>query len=473
MGVLETHRHPASFRDPAGFLLESKGLLLRAVHPDAAADVDALYASGLHDELVEAGLLVANERLAAGDERVAPGWQLLQPERLPVISYASEWTTAQLRAAALLTLEIQRRALRRGMSLKDASSFNVQFRGARPIFIDILSFTRASGAQPWIAYRQFCEHFLGPLALRCHATESASLGIARLDGLPLPFVSKMLPRRTWLQPGLLLHVHLHARAVAAAARPGPQREDGRRAAGVSKEYGASLNASLRSAVGALRTPRPTSAWTAYRARNTYTEQAAADKLGFVRDVVELVAPARALDLGANDGFHAMALAKMGVSCTAVEMDPACAEALYAASATPPFDGLVNTLRVDISNPTPAHGWAHEERASFAARMRCDLTLSLALVHHLSITHQVPFVAIAEYLGQLAPHAIVEYVPVDDPMAQRLLEARTAITPSYLETLSEAAFATAFDARFECVRRSQSVSGGRVLYHFRHRDAAAP
>jgi hypothetical protein len=462
----EIERHAASFRDPAGFIFEHNGVLARAVHPNAVADVELLFSSGLHDELVAAGLLVRHRRIEADASPLPEGWLLLEPERLPVISYASEWTDAQLGGAAALTLELQQRALTHGMSLKDASSFNVQFAGARPVFIDLLSFTRLEAGRAWIAYRQFCEHFLAPLALRKFHPDALASSIS-LTGISLPIASRLLPLSSWFSSAVTLHVHLHARAAGQV--------DGKRramqAAASSQaivEFRHRLTTSLGAAVRALTPKTRASSWSDYRNTNVYSVDSAARKLAFVRQVAQDSTVRRALDLGANDGHYARALVDMGIACTAVEVDAACSEAIYESSVAPPYDKLLNTLRVDLTNPTPAHGWAHKERAAFAVRMQCDLTLSLALVHHLSITYQVPFAEIAAFLAALAPHAVVEYVPVHDVMSRQLLGARTEITTNYLETLSRNAFEAAFARRFECRSCSESLEGGRFLYHFERR-----
>lgn len=460
-------RHAASFRDPAGFVFEHGGKIFRAVHPDAAGDVDALFGSGLHDELVEAGLLVRHWKTTEHPASFPEGWTLLQADRLPVISYPSEWTDTQLQRAALLTLAVQRRALKQGMSLKDASAFNVQFHGAHPVFIDVLSLTRLETGRPWPAYRQFCEHFVAPLAVRRHLPGARWADIA-LDGMPLRAASHMLPVRSWLDPALALHLHMHARAAAVAhgssRASASQDADPSAVAAFRLQLAASLERTLIR-IGA----RPyASHWLNYRSKNVYSDASALRKRRFVEQAAQDSGARRALDLGANDGHYACVLADAGVACTAVEVDAACCERVYEASRKQPYDRLVNTLRVDLTNPTPAHGWAHEERASFVARMRCDLTLSLALLHHLSITHHVPFERIARFLADLAPDAVVEYVPTSDPMAQQLLSARTGLTASYIETLSESSFVAAFESCFECKARSEPLEG-RVLYHFHQRQ----
>jgi len=459
-------RHVASFRDPAGFVFEHEGDIFRAVHPDASGDVDLLFRSGLHDELVEGGLLVPHRARPDRAELLPEGWTLLQADRLPVISYASEWTDSQLQRAGMVTLDVQRRALKHGMSLKDASAFNVQFHGARPVFIDVLSLTRLESSRPWPAYRQFCEHFVAPLALRRYLRGSVGGGIS-LDGVPLATASRMLPARTWMRPPLALHLHMHARASIAG---GPHfgsttGQDGNPSAIIA--FRLQLAASLQGALQGSRASQPDSHWVDYRNNNVYSATSAVEKRRFVEQAARISGASRALDLGANDGHYARVLAEAGVACTAVEMDEGCCERVYSTSLAPPYDRLVNTMRVDLTNPTPAHGWAHHERASFAERMRCDLTLCLALLHHLSITHHVPFDRIAAFLAELAPNAVVEYVPPSDPMVQQLLAARTGLTESYLDTLSQSSFLRAFEARFECLDHSAPLEG-RVLYHFRRR-----
>jgi hypothetical protein len=469
------NRHPGSFRDPAGFILEHDGILLRAIHPDAIPEVEALFSSGLHDELADAGLLTRHEPVDGALRRqlveLQAEWMVLRPERLPVISYGCEWTDAQLQAAALLTLDVQERALARGMSLKDASSFNVQFKGSKPIFIDLLSLERSGGAREWVAYRQFCEHFLAPLAMRHYVPGSVALAGATLGGVPLELVSRQLPLRSWTNAGVALHLHLHARSAMRSTGTRSSQKPAAPTIGVQPSGGfrQQLAASLRRAVSSLVPPLEESNWSDYRTNNTYSDADAGRKRAFVEAAVRRAAPDRALDLGANDGHYARAVAELGVPCTAVEFDAACAERIHAANLASPWATSLNTVRMDLTNPTPAHGWAHRERSSFADRLRCDLTLSLALVHHLSIAHHVPFDAIAEFLATLAPHAIVEYVPREDPMVRQLLAARTGVTAAYLDTLSHEAFIEAFGARFDDVARSDPLAGGRVLHHFVRRD----
>ena len=137
----------------------------------------------------------------------------MQPEIIPFISYAYEWSFSQLQDAALATLAIEKKALEHGMSLKDASAYNIQFRGSRPVLIDTLSFERYREGEPWVAYRQFCQHFLAPLALMSHTdVRLGQLLRVYIDGVPLDLASRLLPGKTKLSLGLATHIHLHAQA---------------------------------------------------------------------------------------------------------------------------------------------------------------------------------------------------------------------------------------------------------------------
>jgi hypothetical protein len=206
----------ASFRDPAGFVFEKDGRLFRQINRGFADEFDAFVSSGLYRYLVDEGLLIPHVEHAIGtvsSPAPALAHRMIEPERVGFVSYPYEWCFSQLKDAALATLSIQSKALERGFSLRDASAFNIQFHRGRPLLIDTLSFERYREGEPWVAYRQFCQHFLAPLALAAHVDARLSL-LARqfIDGIPLELAAAMLPFRTRLSPSLFIHLHLHARS---------------------------------------------------------------------------------------------------------------------------------------------------------------------------------------------------------------------------------------------------------------------
>jgi len=209
----------ASFRDPAGFVFKNiKGEILRQINFSGQSDFSLLTESGLYSKLVEKGLLISHQDLALSKAATTSAVAVIKPQLIPFISYPFEWSFSQLQDAALLTLRIQRLALKHGMSLKDASAYNIQFHNGQPIFIDTLSFEKYEPGKPWRAYQQFCQHFLAPLALMTYTDMSLSqLLRVHLDGIPLELTKKLLPRTAKLKAGLAMHIVLHGRAQKAKA----------------------------------------------------------------------------------------------------------------------------------------------------------------------------------------------------------------------------------------------------------------
>jgi len=445
--------HPASFRDPSGYLFRRDGVLYRHVAPSCAADYDLLMGSGLHAELVDAGLLVAHEEVAL--EGRAGAHRVLKPSPIDFVSYPYEWAFSQLRDAALLTLDIAGRALHRGLSLKDASAFNVQFRGCRPVFIDTLSFETAREGEPWVAYRQFCEHFLGPLALvaRCDA-RLLGLWRAHLDGVPLDLASRLLPRRTWLRFGLLTHIHLHGRSQAYYAdRPAPTRR-----AALSRTSLLALVDSLRRTVRSLAPRRERSEWADYERTHSYDDAAQRAKEESVGRWLERLRPRQVWDLGANVGRFARIAAARGAYAVAFDADPAVVEAAYLAGRSEDRRDLL-PLVLDLANPSPGLGWEGRERDTLEARGPADAVLALALVHHLAIGRNVPLPRLAAWTRRLGRAAIVEFVPKEDPQTRRLLRSRRDVFADY----TQEAFESAFAGHFRLEAKQPLPGSGRALY----------
>ncbi len=318
-------RHPASFRDPSGFIFGVDGVLYRHVAPGARESYDALMGSGLYDALVGEGLLVAH--VEEPDATLSPGaYKVLRPEPIPFVSYPYEWCFGQLREAALLTLRIQAVALEHGLSLRDASAYNVQYWGAAPRLIDTLSFEPYAEGAPWVAYRQFCRHFLAPLALMAHRDVRFSLLLrAHLDGVPLDFASGALPWWTRFSPTLGPHVHLHARYQRAHGGAGS-----RRSVSVSQRGLHGILASLESGVRGLRWEprRGETEWGDYYEATNYSEEAAASKRALVEDLTRSLDAGLAFDLGANTGEFSRCLSARGVYTVAFDVDPVAVERNY-------------------------------------------------------------------------------------------------------------------------------------------------
>ncbi len=450
---------PSSFRDPAGYVVRDGGVYKRVVTRRGADDYETFFTTGLARTLVQRGLVVDHERQAA------PAFQpdvhaILVPEQIPFISYPYEWSFDELKDAALLTLEIQEEALARGMSLKDASAFNVQFRGSTPVFIDLSSFERDRGG-PWIAYDQFCRHFLGPLLLmRYHDPAANRFLRADLEGFPAGMVSRLLPRWTWFHPDICVNIHIHARAQARNGGARPMQ-----APKPVKGLKLSVLRSLRSVIENMKAPRSGGVWTDYATnRDHYPEMSLGFKRAMVRSAFVKFQPGLVFDLGAHQGEFSYDAARAGHYCVAFDSDPGCVNQCYLAGKRNRNPSVLPLL-MDLRNPSPGVGFNLAERDSLMERPRADLALMLALLHHLRITARVPFRNIADFLARLANDALIEFVPPSDPMAQQLLAGRD----DSFEDYSLEGFLHAFEDFFDVSHHGQIPGTLRSLWLARRKS----
>lgn len=450
----------ASFRDPAGFVFRNtKGELLRQVNLVGQADYELTLSSGLYDVLTKKQLLVSHKSVSLAQAVSPQAVAVIRPEPIPFISYSFEWSFSQLQDAALLTLRIQQLALKHGMSLKDASAYNVQFHGSKPIFIDTLSFEKYEPGKAWQAYRQFCQHFLAPLALMAYTDLSLSqLLRVHLDGIPLELATKLLPGRAKFKPGFAMHIVLHGRAQKAKATE--------HKAPTQTVRQASLEAivdSLERTVKKLKPRKAATEWGDYYDKTNYTANAADKK---ARAITKLIQPLRVrtvLDLGGNNGRYSRVLNELGIFTVCSDIDPNAVEANYRFTRQNK-ENLMLPLLVDLTNPGGALGWANAEREPVHERLQSDVVMALALIHHLAISNNLPFSHIAEYFKKLGIYLVLEFVPKEDSQVQKLLSTRKDIFPEYNET----SLKRAFSEHYQLVKEEKIAGTKRTLYLFKRK-----
>jgi hypothetical protein len=397
--------------------------------------------SGLYEKLVETGRLIPHTESAL--EPAAPGaYKILRPERVPFISFPYEWSFSQLKDAAVATLSIQKRALKFGMSLKDASAYNIQFYNGKAVLIDTLSFERTQEGEPWVAYRQFCQHFLAPLALMAYGDIRLSqLLRVYIDGIPLDLASRLLPSRTRWNLGLASHIHLHASAQRKYSEVSvTEARHGRR---MSKEALMALIENLQDTIRKLGWKPAGTEWGDYYDKINYSDAAFEHKKQLVAEWAGRVKPSRSWDLGANTGVFSRQVAGPDTYVVSWDIDPAAVEQNWRQVRAEKQTNLL-PLVLDLTNPSPAIGWDHRERESFGQRGPVDLILALALIHHLAISNNLPFERIAEALAGWGKWLIIEFVPKSDSQVQKLLRSRKDIFTSYERDAFEAAFSKYFE-----------------------------
>jgi ribosomal protein L11 methylase PrmA len=424
-------------------------------------------ASGLYAALVESGDLVRHEEV---DRDLSPDGRascVIRPERIPFISFPYEWCFSQLKDAALLTLRLQKTAIRFGMSLRDATGYNVQFHEGRPVWIDTLSFEPLRVGAPWVAYRQFCELFLAPLAVMSKTdVRLQQLLRVSLDGIPVDLAARLLPGRTRLSLGLGVHLHLHAASSRRAEKlSGAAPPAGKSAAPRKLPESAlpSLVAGLERAVQGLDWTPAGTVWGNYYEATNYTDAAFEHKRRLVDAAIDRLRPSVVWDVGANDGTFSRLASARGIRTVAFDVDPAAVEKNYR-RVVQNRESLLLPLVMDLTNPSPACGWAGRERQSLADRGPADLVLALALVHHLAIAHNVPLDAIASYFASLTRALVIEFVPKADSQVQRMLATREDVFDGY----TREGFERAFTPHFTIDDATPVSESERTLYVMRRR-----
>lgn len=432
----------SSYRDPSGFIFYKEAEIYRQIHHSYKNNYDVLMHSGLYQHLVSSGDLIPHTETNLPLEMGV--YKIIKPKLVPFISYPYEWCFSQLKAAALLTLKIQKTALQFGMSLKDATAFNIQFLGNSPILIDTLSFEKYNEGEPWVAYKQFCEHFLAPLALYAFTDERLNkLSLAHINGIPLDLAAKLLPFSAKLKPTIFLHIILHAKS---------QRKHSSSSLQSTKKTSFSMNAfqglldNLETFIEKLSWKSNSTAWGDYYNQKTchsYNQAALLSKKNLVSKFLEITKTKTLWDIGANAGVFSRLAAKKGISVISMDFEADVIEQSYHVNKK---EGIINILPlvIDLINPSPSIGWHNQERDSIFNRPLPDTILALALVHHLAITNNVPLPMIAKFFSELGEKLIIEFVPKEDKQTQILLQNREDIFNLYTEKDFELEFSRFFN-----------------------------
>lgn len=443
-----------------------RGAVYRQINRSGQADYDFFIKSGLYDRLAGEGLLVAHENVEKLNDMLSDEqrYKLIRPAPAPFISYPYEWTFSQLKDAALLTLQIQKIALEFGMILKDASAYNVQFIGRKPIFIDSLSFRIYKPGMPWDGYKQFCEHFVAPLAMAVYSSpDILKILRAYIDGIPLLLARDLLPGRAKLHKGLLAHIYLHAASQKHYDRVEPGGATTKQLK-VSKMALEGLLTSLTKTISRLQPPKRKTEWGDYYNDTNYSRSAFNAKKQIVKKYLQKISPRPKMvwDLGANDGTFSEIAADLGSYVVASDIDSLAAELNYTKNRPMVLRDMILPITQDLANPSPALGWAHAERRSLQQRGPADVVMALALVHHLAISNTLPLSKIAEYFSKLGKHLIIEFIPKNDSKVQILLHRRVNMFEDYTQENFEAAFG----AYFTTVARESVRASKRVIYLFK-------
>jgi len=461
---------PGSFRDPGGRVFLSEGRVFRTVTGANTRAFEAARDAGVYDRLARKGLLLDLNELDAGDlpqgsaDVAAGADHILEHPRIPFLSYPYEWSFAAHRAAALLHLDLHLEALDAGFTLSDATAYNVQFIGTKPVFIDHLSLHPYEDGELWTGHRQFCMQFLNPL-LFWHLLETPPNPWFRgsLEGISPEDMAPLLSLRNRMSWTVFTHVVMQAALQKKAIGGGRKTDDSVKATRLPRQSFLGMLMGLRSYIAKMQPPKAPTVWGDYAQHNSYGRSEAERKRDFVKDMVSKVKPGLMFDIGCNTGDYSDAALDAGAGyVVGFDYDHGALDIAFDrfAKSERPF----LPLWLDAANPSPAQGWAQRERKGLGERGNADALVALAFIHHIVIGRNVPLPMAIDWLTGLAPTGIIEFPPKSDPMVQRLLALREDIFPDY----TEEAFLAVLGERAKIVASEHVSENGRLLVWYDRR-----
>ena len=454
--------HASSFRDKNGQIFLKHKEIFRTVNFSYRENYDLFKKSGLYSDLAKNNLIIKHSEINPSVFQLGPEvYKVLKPEFIPFISYPYEWSYEMLYRASILTLEIQIKALEYKMSLKDASAFNIQFIGTTPVFIDTLSFEKLDEQKPWIAYRQFCRHFLGPLTLmKFKGLDLGKLQGLYLDGIPLEIVVRLLPFKSYFNFHIFLHLFLHQFGGRKLEKNGLNSQVKK----LREIDIQNLILSLKDAVESLKIKQNKSGWSQYYYDNNYSKIAFESKKAIIAKLCERLKPRITADLGSNTGFFSRIAAQYSDHVISVDFDPTTVNINYLNSKANKINNIL-PLCIDLNNPTPAIGWMGQERDNFLSRLDSDCTLALALVHHMYFSNNLSFSQIALFFRKSGDSLIIEFIQPSDSQIKRLIGFRT----DDIGTYNEENFRREFGNYFEIIEKLPIKDSERIIYLMKRRN----
>ena len=445
-----------SFRDCSGVVFWRNGKPFRQINPCYREQYQLMISSGLYKKLTDNSLLINHRETEESGIR-GNAFLVIEPEIVPLISYPYEWCFGQIKDAALTTLYVQLLALEHDMILKDASAYNIQFIRGKAVHIDTLSFEFYREGMPWVAYGQFCRHFLAPLFLMAYIDfRLGQLLRVYIDGVPLDLASKLLKGKGGFS--VKQHIHWHARSVVKHGQAGHMKKKSLKQIKISKLGMKAFIQSLISIIEKLEQKEVTTEWGDYYNKTNYSDSASEYKKQVVQNFINKTAPIIIWDFGANDGTYSrLALTINNSFVAAFDIDHVAVERNYADVKYSGENML--PLLLDLTNPSPGIGFAGHERSVLEKRQQPDCIIMLAVIHHLAISNNLPLEMIADWLQSLCKYLIIEFIPKTDSQVQVLLTTREDIFAEY----NIEGFEKIFTAYFEILEKSPIIESERIIY----------
>lgn len=454
---------PGSFRDRTSRVFYSENSVFRALNKQALREWEALSSSKFFSRFIAEGKIIQTRQVeypGGVNSAITGNWAaFLQHQQIPFISYPYEWSFGMLRDAALLQIELLLAALDEDMVLKDSSSFNFQWNGTSPVFIDIPSFEKLAPGEPWAGYRQFCQMFLYPLFLQVYRNIPFQPMLrGNIDGIDPALCNNILSVMDLLRPGVFMHVYLQAKMQARYASTQKNIKKDLRTAGFTKNLVKNNVESLQKLIQGLSWKISRSQWSHYVNEHSYTGSDHEIKKSFVRDVISLQSWGLVWDLGCNTGTFSRIAVENAQYVLAMDADQLAIEYFYQELKKEKISKIL-PLIYNVADPSPNLGWQGAERKSLPERGKPDLILCLALLHHIVISANIPLKEFVDWLASISTSLVIEFVTKEDPMVKTLLRNKE---DNYMDYEIEY-FENCLSKAFNIIKRNALKCGTRILY----------
>jgi len=451
-----SNQHASSFRDPSGYVFTEDGLIKRSISPVYFKQYEALSTSGFFDKLFKNNLLIPHKEVSKSNREI-----IIQPEQIPFITYPYEWSFNQYKEAALLTLKLQKYSLEHEFSLKDASAFNITFHKGQAIFIDTLSFDFYTEDSPWRAYKQFITHFLAPLVLaHYHGAQSLKLMSSFMDGIPVKMLASMLPNRTKLNPFLYSNIHLLSKFED---KHNEDYKGETKSTSLSKKALLNIIESLYNYIKKLSL-KEQSEWGDYYNKTNYSDEAFVQKSNCIDSWITTLNAETLIDVGGNDGTFIRGIKNPLKHALVCDIDNNAVDFNYKTLKTNK-ESYILPFVLDVLNPSAAIGFQNKERQSFIqriAKFAPDVTLALAVIHHMSLSGNIPFDMSAKFFATFSKYLIIEFPKRDDSWVQRLLNTKGEFK-DHFGFYSIDNFESNYYKYFECIEKLPIENCDRVMF----------
>lgn len=368
--------------------------VFRAISSDSEALYKKILSSEIAEELFNAGLVkteIANISLE--------GYNLvLNHERIPVVSYPTEWCGSMLKDAALLTLDLSIALAKRDLELQDAHPWNILFNRSRPFFIDFGSIIPAKQVNGWRPFKEFIRTFYNPLILMSNGLHEK----ARAS-----YIDPKTMRGNQISRGDVIKIMLSDLKIKEVFSGLPKIKIDTTSSKIK------ILQSLRESVEKITIPLSKTAWSDYCEEevdlSTVSEWIPKRKTAY--EAIEKIRPKTVLDIGSNTGWFSKLSATLGARVTSFDVDEPSINKLYQNDVARKMDIL--PLSMNFTNPTPAYGI--ELRCKPAVeRFKCEFVIILAIVHHLVFKQNVDFNFIIKNLTNYTEKwLLVEFIPRED------------------------------------------------------------